>query len=338
MVGKQSCFWYQNEPEDGFEHNEPFSASNIFLEKQIELQKPNDENKSDTASIGSNSSNLLNPNSLRRGSITSVISMLREGEGYLMSGTYNFPFKFRIADFFPAGTKKYPVTFEHELGEIKYFVSGVIERPYADFNFQTLSFIKIEKGLLKSNPEIAECFEPYRHEVVRYARGSLLNVSGLASQAESKIDPSVLSKLESILLLSVVCEKRAFKPGENIVLDIVCKNDSTTKKLSKLTAKLVCTMRFSAKEPTEQLKTVTEEVCSCKHTHFESSRDSVVKGLTMHLPATNVPPTISDRSSIVQCIYELKVALTCASKFLRALDTTNVQLSIPIYVYNQDHE
>jgi hypothetical protein len=338
IVGKQGVFWHENEQED-IEHNEAFTGSNTFLDSRIYFF--NLANRSDIIYKASENDEPKK--------INYVIDENRS-EYTLERGEYYFNFNFRIIDLFTSDTKNLPGTFEHEYGEIKYMLVGVLQRPSFDFDYQTVRFLRINSSLLKSEALRNQYFVPHAYEQIRQgdvegegegvvrSTARRFSLSNERRFSLSAVNDSLMSALSTNkLFMRAICEKRAYKPGEIIKLNLKIENEGTTKKIQKLILKLERKLTFAATDPTPQVKTILEEVCSFKQSQFNSNRLNQLDDLALQLPSKLKPASLEE-SYLIQCKYTLKISLYCSPKFIPGIETLAAQLVIPILIYHNDVE
>ena len=251
-----------------------------------------------------------------------------EGEESLTieKGDHEFNFSFRLTDFVKGGqitqskiNATLPFTSEHEYGNVKYMITGVLQRSLNDYDFQTVQFFKVLSSICDSG-EMHKYFLPYKAE---------------SNSGTVPTSPSASSSGASKSSLKAVINKTAFKPGETINALIKLENESSMRKFSKLYVKLIQTATFHSKEPSSQYKICKHDIFSYKQTDFDNHKFYEMDEL-IQIPKSTQPPSTLDPAHHIQYKYELKIELYTSLKFLPGGSTQPLELTVPVIIYNQD--
>lgn len=280
VVGKIGVLWYENDEDSlDIESQEPFTYSNTFLDHRIDFLKP------------------------------------KEGENLVKieKGVHEFKFSFKLSDLAHNKDPKavFPFSSEHEYGDIRYMVTGTIQRSPQDFDYQAVQFFKLQSEM-KDSPGLHSWFVPHRRE-------------SLKSQSQLVV-PQPASKVN----LKVKLDKTAFMPGETMNCIIKMENDNLLRKFNKLYVKLIQTVTFHATEPSSQFKICKKEIFSLKQTDFENHRSLDLDEI-IQIPHSVNPPSTLHESHYIQYKYELRVELYSSIRFVPGSALSEVKLPITIY-------
>lgn len=297
IAGKLGVLWRDTENAVLGDNNEPFTTLENFLDEKIYFLKPNSDNE--TIQID--------------------------------KGDHEYKFSFRLIDFVKGANvtqsklyAAFPFSSEHEYGNVKYMVTGILPRSLNDYDYQTVQHIKVISTVGDSG-EMHKHFLPYKSEQAKDA--SLLS-GGSSSTASSSSSMS-----NSKTALKVIVNKTAYRPGETINALIRLENDSSMKKFSKIYVKLIQTAIFHSKSPRAEYKVVKHDIFSYKQTDFDNHRLYEMDEL-IQIPKSTNPPSTLDPSHHIQYKYDIKIELYTSLKFLPG-STGQVEISIPIIIYNK---
>jgi len=291
VIGKLGVFWYEESYTSNFEHNEPFMHSKTFLDEKIEFLKPAEGHES-----------------------------MR-----IEAGDHEFDFSFCMTDFSKqievdalSASSKFPFSSEHEFGDVRYMLTGVLKRSALDFDYHTLENFKIISGL-SDQGEMHKYFVPYKCE-------NLVDKSTFSS-ATASANPGKIN-------LKAFINKTAFTPGETIDCILKMENDNMMRKFSKLYVKIIQTATFHSTEPSSQYKTISKEILSLKQTTFENHKNMSLDEL-IQIPSNVDPPSTLHPSHHIQYKYTLKIELYSSLKLVPLAPSQVTELSIPIVIHNK---
>jgi hypothetical protein len=297
IVGKLGVLWRDSDYTDAdAEHNEPFSTLENFLDERITFLKPSDTGESVT----------------------------------IEKGDHEFKFSFRLVDFIKGGqvtqakiNASFPFSSEHEYGNVKYIITGILPRSLNDYDYQTVQFVKVISSLSDSG-DMHRHFLPYKAEQTK--DNSLLSGSSTSSSSSGSMSGSKSS-------LKVIVNKTAFKPGETINALLRLENDSSMRKFNKIYVKLIQVAVFHSKEPTSQYKVCKHDIFSYKQSDFDNHRLYEMDEL-IQIPKSTQPPSTLDPAHHIQYKYELKIELYTALKFVPTGSGQPLEVTVPIIIYN----